>query len=71
MGVLLKPAQVADLLGVHVRTVQIWARRGVFGPCAVRVGSAWRFNPDALQDWLKEREMSGTPPIQSRCHGTA
>ena len=44
---LLTPAQAAEVLGVHPKTVSRWARTGRIH--AVKLGSSWRFDPDQLQ----------------------
>ena len=51
---LITPLQAADLLGISLPTVYTWvARRKI---PYVKVGSALRFRPSALEAWLKERE---------------
>ena len=44
---------VADLLGVHRRTVNKWILHGEMP--ATRVGGAWRITRDDLLEWLQAR----------------
>lgn len=51
---MMSAAEVAELLGIHIRTVQCWAKSGRFGDaCVLRVGRHWRFDPDKLDAWIK------------------
>jgi excisionase family DNA binding protein len=48
---LLGTAEVADLLGISVRTVCVWAECSELP--AYKVGRQWRFPADAIQTWLE------------------
>ena len=50
---LLKPEDVAAMLGVARKTVIVWARLGQI-PC-VRVGRFVRFDPAEIDRWLDRR----------------
>ena len=58
---LLTPTQAAQLLQVHEKSVQSFARSGKLP--AVRVGKAWRFRASALDAWVNSALQSD---IQSR-----
>lgn len=53
MGKLLKPEEVADMLSLHPETVRLMARNGAIP--ALKVGNRWRFDEDALREWLADR----------------
>lgn len=48
---LLSTEDLADLLGVPVRTVYAWRRNGT-GPRAIRVGKHLRFRREDVERWL-------------------
>jgi len=56
--VMLSEEQVADLLGVSIRTVQGWRskNRKVKGPKFVKVGGRIRYRSTAISEWLDEQE---------------
>lgn len=45
--------QVADYLGVPVRTIYAWRKRG-HGPKAFRIGKHLRFRPADVHTWLDQ-----------------
>lgn len=49
---LLTSKEVADLLGVNRRTVQVWAKDGTLP--AVKIGRLLRFSREAINAKLKE-----------------
>ena len=57
-GRLLTARQVADLLGVHVKTVLAWIQRGEL-PAIRLPGGAIRVRETELDDWLEERATPG------------
>jgi excisionase family DNA binding protein len=55
--------EVAEWLGVTTRTVCLWAELGELP--ALRVGRQWRFRPDTLDGWLRQKANSianSSPP---------
>jgi excisionase family DNA binding protein len=52
---LLTIAEVSELLSFHPVTLRDWAREGRLP--AVRIGSAWRFDPVELAGWVEARRM--------------
>lgn len=52
---MLPPEQVADQLGVTVRTLYAWRQAGT-GPPAVKLGKYIRLPADGLRDWLAAQE---------------
>jgi excisionase family DNA binding protein len=50
---LLSLREAADLLGVHWKTLEIFARRGQIP--ATKVGKRWRFRATVLDRWLADR----------------
>jgi excisionase family DNA binding protein len=55
---LLSTQQLADYLGVSVKTIYEW-RAGGHGPCAVRVGRHLKFAVSDVQAWVaQQRENS-------------
>lgn len=58
---LLRPAEVADLLGVDARTLADWRTNGN-GPSYVRIGPARRgtvrYREDAVAAWLNARTVT-------------
>lgn len=59
---LLTPEDVAELLGVPVRTVLDWRHRGI-GPYGIRVGRYVRYHPDEVEAWI-ERQYDGRRPTE-------
>ncbi len=53
----LRPAEVADLLGVPVDTIYQWRYKGT-GPPGFRVGRHLRFDPRAVQRWVESQAES-------------
>lgn len=53
---LLKPAEVAELLGVSRRTVQRLAADGELP--GLRIGSQWRFREQTVRSWVVDREAA-------------
>jgi predicted DNA-binding transcriptional regulator AlpA len=48
---------VSTYLGVPVKTLYAWRLKKV-GPTAVRIGKHLRYDPDAVVDWVKSRELA-------------
>lgn len=52
---LLRPREAADAMGVCEKT--LWSLTSPRGPIpCVRLGTAVRYSPDALQRWIREQE---------------
>ena len=51
MSDLLSPQQLAEYLGVPVRTVYAWNHEGT-GPTPIRVGRHVRYRRDDVEAWL-------------------
>jgi excisionase family DNA binding protein len=47
--------EVAEFLRVHPTTIYRLLRKAKFP--AFKVGSDWRFNEEAVEKWIKEREV--------------
>ena len=57
---LLSPSEVADLLGVPVKTLEQWRWKGT-GPRFLRLPSrAVRYDAAELENWLDSRRMRST-----------
>jgi excisionase family DNA binding protein len=56
---LLTPAQVAERLGIAVRTLETWRYRGR-SPRYIRVGKHVRYRPADVDAFLAEHERAGT-----------
>lgn len=50
---ILKVEQVAEILQLHVMTVYRLAKDGKLP--GFKVGGRWRFNKEALEDWMVDR----------------
>lgn len=50
---LLSLREAADLLGMHWKTLEIFARRGQIP--GTKVGKRWRFRASVLDRWLTDR----------------
>jgi excisionase family DNA binding protein len=50
---LLEVPEAADLLRIHPKTVQAWARAGRLS--CLRMGKYWRFRKSALKVWVSEQ----------------
>jgi predicted DNA-binding transcriptional regulator AlpA len=48
-------SDVAEFLGVPVKTVYMWRYQRT-GPPAVRVGRFLKYRPSAVEQWLEDRE---------------
>ena len=55
---LLSDVEVAELLGLHPKTVQRLAREGDIP--AIRVGRYWRFRASELNEWIR-LQSTGQP----------
>ena len=58
MDHLLGPQEVADYLGVPIRTVYAWRHRGT-GPRGFRVGRHVRYRREDVDAWLEEQADKG------------
>ena len=56
---LLHETEVAKILSMKVATLRRWRWSGD-GPRFIKVGSAVRYDPQTLKDYLAERERSST-----------
>jgi excisionase family DNA binding protein len=66
---LLNADEASALLGIHPKTIQIWARRGDV-PC-IRVGEKYiRFRASSLDLWVKNR-LDSQPASRDRAKGTS
>ena len=50
----ISPEDLAELLGIPIRTVYAWRSRGV-GPRSYRIGKHVRFKLKDVDEWLEER----------------
>jgi len=46
----------AAIIGIHPKTLQRFARRGLIR--GIHVGKLWRFRASAIEEWI-ERELAG------------
>ena len=53
---LLTAGEAAELLRIHEKTVQSFARAGWLP--AVKLGGGWRFRASALDAWVRESQQS-------------
>lgn len=74
MGRLLKPAEVADRIGVSKYTLLEWRRDG-FGPPFLRLrGNSLRYPESELEAWVSERTANSLTEERARgdrLHGAA
>ena len=56
LNLLYKPLQIAEILGVSVRTIYDWVykRKIPF----IKVGRLVRFDPDEISEWMKKPARS-------------
>jgi hypothetical protein len=52
----IRARQVADIVGVNIRSVQSMAIRGE-SPSAARFGKIWTFSEKAVRAWVAEKEQ--------------
>jgi excisionase family DNA binding protein len=64
METLYTPEQAAEILQVHVKTVQGWIRAGKLK--AVRAGRFWRVKESDLEAYLVPASSETTPKEQAR-----
>lgn len=64
METLYTPEQAAEILQVHVKTVQGWIRAGKLK--AVRAGRFWRVKESDLEAYLVPASSEMTPKEQAR-----
>jgi excisionase family DNA binding protein len=57
---LLRPKEVAEILGVPQSTLYAWRYRGD-GPPAIRVGKHLRYPAAALNEWLNDQGSGRAP----------
>jgi excisionase family DNA binding protein len=57
---LLRPMEVAEILGVPQSTLYAWRYRGD-GPPAIRVGKHLRYLAAALNEWLNDQGSGRAP----------
>ena len=53
---LLSTKEIAELLGVHVRTIRRMRYQGGF-PKAIRIGCQWRWRVDDIEKWLLTKQQ--------------
>ncbi|MEV4689419.1 helix-turn-helix transcriptional regulator [Microbacterium sp. LWH3-1.2] len=66
---LLTVEDVAEELGVSVKTIYQWRSRqpAPYGPPAIKVGKYLRWRPDALREWIDAQSSeSNVTPIRRR-----
>ena len=51
---LLRPDELASLLGIPLATIYRWRSRGD-GPCGIRVGRHVRYRREDVEQWLDEQ----------------
>ena len=51
---LLRPDELASLLGIPLATIYRWRRRGD-GPCGIRLGRQVRYRREDVERWLDEQ----------------
>lgn len=59
---LLKEQEVAEILNMEVSTLRRWRWAGD-GPKFIKIGAAVRYDPQALKDYLAERERTSTSDL--------
>lgn len=64
MDDLISPTQLADYLGVPVRTVYAWNHHGT-GPTPIRLGKHVRYRPADVEAWL-DRQTQDDRPADAR-----
>lgn len=57
MEEIITPAQVAELLKIHIKTVYRLAEQGVIP--GNRVGRSWRFNKQSIMELISTKKPSG------------
>lgn len=60
IGNLISAKQVSCLIGVHIRTLQRWAKEKDYGPPFIKIGNRNRYYPDGLDEWITR--LGGRPP---------
>jgi len=56
---IMKPTDVAEQLGLEPQTLARWRTQGR-GPKFVKVGSAVRYLPDAVDQWIRENTFANS-----------
>lgn len=56
METLLTPSQLAEYLGVPVKTLYAWRHRGL-GPRGIRVGKHIRYRSADVESWLASQDQ--------------
>ena len=57
-------AQVAELLGHPVKTIQIWSRAGMLPAHREPGAKVWRFDRDELIEWLRSDQTRVGPDAE-------
>ena len=57
-------AEVAELLGHPVKTIQIWCRAGMLPAHREAGAKVWRFDRDELLAWLRSDETRVNPATE-------
>ena len=58
--------ELAELVGVHLRTLELWAARG-YGPRPIRHGpQRIRYHRGEVQVWLREGDSPRRPAADAR-----
>lgn len=60
MSELLSPQQLADYLGVAIKTVYAWNHEGT-GPTVIRVGKHVRYRREDVEAWLAANTADKEP----------
>ncbi len=56
---LLAPERTAEIIGVGVKTLEIWRIRGQ-GPAFIRAGRSIKYDPRDLDAWIQSRRATST-----------
>lgn len=53
---LIDSEEAAAIIGIHPKTLQRYARRGLIR--GVHVGKLWRFRGSTIQEWIDQEELA-------------
>jgi len=65
---LLKPEDVAEILGIALHTLQQWRADKTHALKYVKAGGLVRYDPAAVQEFIESRTHSGLAPVPRRRH---
>lgn len=66
MGKLLRPGEVAEIVGVSKYTLQAWRRQGYFVPWVRLRGNQVRYAEDRVREWVRAHEVSSIAEERAR-----